>query len=522
MYINFDFIIIGSGPAGQRAAIQAAKLGKRAAIIDARPQVGGVSIHTGTIPSKTLREAILYLSGWRQRGFYGHDYRLKQDVTISDLTQRLDITIRHEIDVIVDQLRRNSVKVITGIASFVDPNTVLVSPPDGTATEYQADVILIATGTRPRRPEAIPFDDEAIVDSDGLLNLKKIPRSLTVIGAGVIGVEYASMFHALDVKVTLVNERPTMLNFLDQDIASEFFQQMRSNGMELLPGEPILSVKREQDGSVLTKLVSDKDIRSDVVLYAAGRQGCTTALKLENAGLSPDDRRNLKVNEHYQTNVPHIYAAGDVIGFPSLASTSMEQGRHVALHAFGKNHHYSPTLFPYGIYTVPEISTIGKTEQELIEENIPYETGLARFRENARGLIQGLDTGLLKLLISKKDRHLLGVGLDLKALFVFAAGAVPSSLLPFPSEPSSDLPAPRSSPSLKLPNETWLADIIRRQARQAEIGMPKVVIYDSPDINAFATSMRRNDALVAMGTGLLRSMDSDEAEAVLGHDQSCS
>lgn len=406
---HFDFLIIGSGPAGQRAAIQAAKLGKSVAVIDARPQVGGVSIHTGTIPSKTLREAILYLSGWRQRGFYGRDYRLKEEVTIGDLMQRLEITIRHEVDVIIDQLRRNGVRVITGTASFIDPHRLLVESTDGTSAEYQANAILISTGTRPRRPQDVSFDDKVIVDSDSLLNLEKIPRSLTVIGAGVIGIEYASMFNALDVKVTLVNEQPTLLNFLDRDISGEFLQQMRSGGMELLPGEPIQSVKRDKDGMAVTILASGKQLRSEAILYAAGRIGCISALKLENAGLSADDRHNLKVNKHYQTAVPHIYAAGDVIGFPSLASTSMEQGRHVALHAFGKGDYTSPTLFPYGIYTVPEISMIGKTEQELIADNIPYETGLARFRENARGLIQGLDTGLLKILFAKKDHHLLGV-----------------------------------------------------------------------------------------------------------------
>lgn len=406
---RFNFLIIGSGPAGQRAAIQAAKFGKSVAIVDARPEVGGVSVHTGTIPSKTLREAIVYLTGWRQRGLYGQNYRLKTDVTITDLTQRLDLTIRHEIEVIVDQLRRNGIRIITGTASFVDPHTLSVTAADGSTTAFYADTILIATGTRPRRPENIPFDEEAIIDSDGLLNIRKIPRSLVVIGAGVIGTEYASMFNALDIDVTLINERPMILNFLDRDVRTEFLQQLRNNGMQILPGEPIQSVTRDKDGMAVTLLKSGKTFRSNIVLYAAGRIGCTTALKLENAGLSADRRKNIKVNEHFQTEVPHIYAAGDVIGFPSLASTSIEQGRHVALHAFGKNDYLSPTLFPYGIYTVPEISTIGKTEQELIEESVPYETGLARFRENARGLIQGLESGLLKILFAKKDRSLLGV-----------------------------------------------------------------------------------------------------------------
>ena len=405
---DFDFIIIGSGPAGQRAAVQAAKLGKRVCLIERQQNIGGVTVHSGTIPSKTLREAILYLTGWRQREFYGHDYRLKSRVTAEDLLQRLSVTIRHEIEVINDQLNRNGITIVYGTASFEDTKTLRIENDAGKQSKYRSKKILIATGTRPRRPADIPFDDQTVFDSDGLLHLRKIPKSITVVGAGVIGVEYASMFKALDMEVTLINERPTILGFIDQEIMSEFLHILRDNGMDLRTGEKITSVDRKT-GSVVTTLEGGRKIESEALLFTAGRKGCTSSLKLENAGLTANDRHHLQVDEYFRTSVHHIYAAGDVIGFPSLASTSMEQGRRVACHAFGQPLDQTNHLFPYGIYSVPEISVIGKTEQELIENHIPYETGISRFRETARGQILGLREGLLKMLVGIEDRRILGV-----------------------------------------------------------------------------------------------------------------
>ncbi|RMG30859.1 MAG: Si-specific NAD(P)(+) transhydrogenase [Gammaproteobacteria bacterium] len=406
---HFDFLVIGSGPAGQRAAIQAAKLGCNVAIVERRPVVGGVSVHTGTIPSKTLREAALYLSGWDQRGVYGQNYRLKKKIGIEDLMKRLDITLHHEIEVMENQLMRNGITVIHGIASFTDPHTIEVERPDGTKEHYTADKFLIAVGSRPARPEGIPFDNETIIDSDGILNLKRLPRSMIVVGAGVIGVEYASIFSTLDVRITLVDGRPTLLDFMDREIVDELVHAMRERGMVLRLGEKVEQVEKDPQGHVVCWLESGKRLVAETILFAAGRIGCTYALGLENAGLQTDARRRLRVNEHFQTEVPHIYAAGDVIGFPALASTSMDQGRLAACHAMGVEGCTTQEYFPFGIYAVPEVSMIGATERELTEQKVPYETGVCRLRETARGQIMGLQEGILKLLIRIEDHRLLGV-----------------------------------------------------------------------------------------------------------------
>ena len=332
---HYELLVIGSGPAGQRAAIQAAKLGKKAAIIERHTTIGGTSVHTGTIPSKTLRQAVLYLTGFDQRGLYGQGYRLKQDLTIDDLMRRLNVTLEHEVEVMQHQVARNGVTVIEGTASFVDPHVLRVESVSGKESEYYGERILIATGTRPVRPETIPFDDETIIDSDGILGLKCIPRSLAIIGAGVIGAEYASIFNALDVKVTLIDSRPTLLDFLDRELVDEFVHQLRDNGTMLRLNEKVLRVERNGDNKVLTSLESGKQICTDFVMVAAGRVGGTSALKPENAGLETDSKQRLQVDTCFRTTQPHIYAAGDVIGFPSLASTSMEQGRLAACHAFG-------------------------------------------------------------------------------------------------------------------------------------------------------------------------------------------
>lgn len=406
---HFDFLVIGSGPAGQRAAIQAAKLGKNVAVVERRPVVGGVSAHTGTIPSKTLREAVLYLTGWDQRGLYGRTYRLKQKLSIEDLTQRLDITLRHETEIVEHQLMRNGVTVIEGSARFINPNTAAVDKTDGNSDQITADKFLLAVGSRPARPEGIPFDNETIVDSDGILNIKRLPRSMVVVGAGVIGLEYASIFSTMDIKVTLIDGRSTLLDFMDKEIVDELVHELRDRGVVLRLDEKVSNVARNGNGHVHTELESGKNLVSEMILFAAGRIGCTWTLGLDKAGLNMDSRRRLKVNENFQTDVPHIYAAGDVIGFPALASTSMEQGRLAACHAMGHLACEQREYFPFGIYSVPEMSVIGATEHELTEQRIAYETGIARLRETARGQIMGLQEGMLKMLVSLDDRRLLGV-----------------------------------------------------------------------------------------------------------------
>ncbi len=406
---GYDFIVIGSGPAGQRAAIQAAKLGKRTAIVDRQSMLGGVSVHTGTIPSKTLREAALYLSGWDQRGLYGQNYRLKTNLTIDDLMQRLHITLQHETEVIQNQLSRNGVDIIEGTATFVDEHTVSIENISGSTERYSSDYFLIAVGSRPIRPEGIPFDDEHVFDSDGILRIKRMPSSLVVVGAGVIGVEYASIFSTLDTKVTLLDGRDSMLGFLDNEIVDELTHSLRDRGISIRLGENVEKIETCDNEHVLVTTKSGKRLSADMVLFAAGRIGSTWALQADKAGIKVDDRRLISVNENFQTNVPHIYAAGDVIGFPSLASTSMEQGRLAASHAFNGANTNMAQNFPFGIYAVPEISMVGATEQELRKNNIAYEIGLARLRETARGQIMGLSEGILKILFSLDDKRVLGV-----------------------------------------------------------------------------------------------------------------
>lgn len=406
---RYDLIVIGSGPAGQRAAIQAAKLGKKVAIIERKSVVGGVSLHTGTIPSKTLRESVLHLSGWRQRGFYGSSYRVKQDISASDVMQRLHITLNHEVEVMRHKLNRNGVQVLVGHARFKDAHTLEIEQEDGTYKRIAGEHILIAVGTRPYRPDHIPFDGKRILDSDDILKIDELPRTVTVVGAGVIGIEYATIFSALDVDVTVIEGRDTVLDFLDNEIVDELLHHLRDRGMTIRLGEKVTEIGKDKRGRAITHLASGKKVASDIVLFAAGRSGATDALDLPNAGLEADGRGRLTVNENYQTSLEHIYAAGDVIGFPSLASTSMEQGRLAACHAFGIPTHSHPETFPFGIYAVPEISMVGHTEQELKEQGIPYEVGTVRLRETARGQIKGIREGLLKMLFSLEDQKLLGV-----------------------------------------------------------------------------------------------------------------
>ncbi|MBL8174392.1 MAG: Si-specific NAD(P)(+) transhydrogenase [Bryobacterales bacterium] len=410
---DYDLLVLGSGPAGQRAAIQAAKLEKRVAIVERKAVVGGVCINTGTIPSKTLREAVLYLSGYRERNFYGASYSVKQNITMDDLVQRADHVIRHEVDVTRHQLIRNRVDVISATGSFVDAHTVNLESADSHTTRtVTAAYIMIAVGTEATLESHIPFDGQRIFSSDDILRLDKMPRTMTVVGAGVIGCEYASMFAALGVRVTLVDKRPRLLPFVDEEIADALAYHLRENRVTLRLNEEVAAIEKMDDEHgprVRIDLDSGKQILTERALYSIGRTGNTARLHLEAAGLKADDRGRLSVNEHYQTDVPNIYAVGDVVGFPSLASTSMEQGRLAACHAFAHETDSVPELFPYGIYTIPEISMVGKNEEELTKAGVPYEIGKARYKEIARGQIIGDSTGLLKLIFHAENRKLLAV-----------------------------------------------------------------------------------------------------------------
>ncbi len=406
---DFDLLVIGTGPSGQKAAVQGAKAGKRVAIIDKRELVGGVCVNTGTIPSKTLREAVLYLSGFQERNIYGASYRVKQDITMEDLSFRCNHVMRHEIDVISHQLLRNGIEMINGMATFVDAHTVKVES-ESLDRLVSAENIVIAVGTTPARNANIPFSTDKIMTSDMIMQMQSIPKSLAVIGAGVIGIEYASIYAALGTKVTVIDMRPRLLDFVDDEITSSLAYHLRQQRVRIRLGEKVEKVTvDEETGNVVTHLESGKLISTEKALYSIGRQGNTARLNLAAAGLKADKRGRLKVNANYQTEQAHIYGVGDVIGFPSLASTSMEQGRLAAAHAFGIETTSIPELFPFGIYTIPEISMVGQTEEQLTDANIPYEVGKAHYREISRGQIIGDSIGMLKLMFSLEDHRLLGV-----------------------------------------------------------------------------------------------------------------
>jgi NAD(P) transhydrogenase len=405
---NYDFLVIGSGPAGQKGAIQAAKVNRRVALVERRRHLGGVSINTGTIPSKTIREAVVYLTGLAQRGIYGQDYRLKEEIEIGDLAMRTRQVVERERAVIRDQLLRNHVVLFEGAAAFADPHTVVVTERTGAERRLTAETILIATGSAPSRPPDVEFDGKSILDSDDIvLKLDHIPRTLVVVGAGVIGIEFASMFAALGTKVTVVDGRRDMLDFCDTEIVEALRFYLRDLGMMFRFGEVVTKVEQRDTGT-LTTLASGKQIAAEAVFYSAGRQGATGDLSLENAGLGADKRGRITVDEHYRTATEHVYAAGDVIGFPSLASTSAEQGRLAAADAVGLEARPA-THLPFGVYSIPEIGFVGKTEAELTEAAVPYEVGVSYYRELARGQILGDTHGLVKLLVSPGDRKLLGV-----------------------------------------------------------------------------------------------------------------
>jgi NAD(P) transhydrogenase len=406
---KYDLIVIGSGPAGQRAGIYAAKLGKRVALVEARDVVGGTSINTGTIPSKTFREAVMHLSGYNYKTIYGMNYRVKEKITMADLAFRVQHVIKTEIDVTEAQLSRNNVEMLRGVASFVNPNRIKVDGPRG-LNEYEADYIFIATGTKPASSPKVPLNGKTIINSDQLLDMEKLPKTLIVVGGGVIGVEYTCMFAVLGVRVTLIERRPRLLEFADTEIVEALSYHLRDARVTMRLNEQVESVEELADGSVVANLESKKRLSGDALLYAVGRQGAVDELNLPVVGIEVDSRGRIPVNEKFQTKANHVYAIGDVIGFPSLASVSMEQGRIAASEAFeGGCIHSNPSFYPYGIYTIPEISFIGKTEEQLTEEDVPYEVGVAYYREIARGQIRGDTTGRLKIIFHRENKSVLGV-----------------------------------------------------------------------------------------------------------------
>ncbi|MFM9957508.1 MAG: Si-specific NAD(P)(+) transhydrogenase [Phycisphaerales bacterium] len=414
---RYDLCVIGSGAAGQRASVQAAKLGKRACVIERAEVVGGAAINTGTIPSKSLREAVLQLTGARLRSFMGESVQIKERITIQDLTAWTQQIVRAEVENSRASMLRNGIEIINGDGTIAGPNSVVVVHGNQTRL-IEADYILIATGSRPARPSHIPFDGHRIMDADQLLRMPALPRSMIVVGGGVIGTEYASIAQAVGVKVTLVEGRPRLLDFVDAEIGEALQYHLRQSGMTLRLGEKVVSVELmdaptgslSTDGKLVqVMLESGKLLRGETLLYAAGRQAASDGLNLDSIEVKPDARGKITVNGHYQTSCPSVYAAGDVIGFPALASTSMEQGRIAACHMFGRKVESVPHLFPYGIYAIPEMSMVGWTEEQLTKEDIPFESGIANYREIARGQLLGDLNGMLKILIHQESHEILGV-----------------------------------------------------------------------------------------------------------------
>jgi NAD(P) transhydrogenase len=407
---DFDLIVIGCGPAGEKAAAQAAYFGKRVAVIEGAADVGGSCINTGTIPSKTLRESALYFSGLKQRGLYGIDYSLKENLTINDFMHHERDVVEIERQRILKNLALHHIDLVRGWASFDDPHTVSVSDVND-MRQLRGEVILISTGSKPHRPPEIAFDDVRVFDSDTFLRMDHIPRDLAVIGAGVIGCEYASIFAALDVEVTLVDGRDRLLPFLDAEISERLRVRLSAIGMHFWFNERPMKVQTTASG-VQMVMKSGKILEAEAALFAAGRRAAVDELCLQKAGLAVNDHRYITVDGNYRTVVPHIYAAGDVIGFPALASTSMEQGRVAVCHAFGFQYKQRvPSMLPMGIYTVPEISSVGETEESCKEKKIDYCVGRALYANNARGHIIGDTAGLVKLVFARADKKLLGVSI---------------------------------------------------------------------------------------------------------------
>jgi NAD(P) transhydrogenase len=406
---RYDLVVIGTGPAGEKAAAQAAYYGKRVAVVEKAPEPGGAAVHTGTLPSKTLRETALYLSGFRSRELYGVSMELDAQVEVQALMARKAAIARAESAWIRTNFASHDVTYVQGLAHFANDHEVEVETPQG-PRRLNADAFLIATGSSPLRPSDIPMEDVDVYDSDEILDLDRLPASLVILGAGVIGCEYASMFAALGVKVTLVDGRPEILSFLDQEIVERLRTAMSRMGIKLALGSKWSKVHRTGEREITTELQDGNVLRSEKLLFAAGRSGNSKSLGLEPLGIEIDPRGNIKVNEHYQTRVPHIYAAGDVIGFPALASVSMEQGRVAVCHAFGFTYKSEVSkLLPYGIYTIPEVSAVGETEQTCAQKGLHYVVGRALYADNARGQITGDLEGVTKLIVDLRSHKVLGV-----------------------------------------------------------------------------------------------------------------
>ena len=404
----FDLVVIGSGPGGEKGAAQAAYFGKKVAVIERENVLGGAAANTGTLPSKTLRESALYLSGFQQRGLYGVNLNVNEKVTARDFLYRERIVVDSERRRIADNIERHNIELFRGRAAFVDPQTVSITPLNGSPIHLRSDIILIATGSSPYRPPILPFEDSRVYDSDTILEIQDLPKSMMVIGGGVIGCEYACMFSALGIEVHLVEGRDRLLGFMDSEVTDTLTRCMQAMGISMCMPDEIQSVEAGDRISVCFK--SDKIINVDAVLAATGRNGNTLDLGLEAIGLETGSRGHLNVNEHYQTAIPNIYAAGDVIGFPALASTSMEQARIAMVHAFGLSYKTElASILPYGIYTIPECSMAGATETDLEKAGVPYVIGRARYDANARGQIIGDEQGFIKLLFHEEDMRLLGV-----------------------------------------------------------------------------------------------------------------
>ncbi len=403
----YDLIVIGSGPAGQRAAIQAAKSGKKVALVEKREVVGGVCINTGTIPSKTMREAVIHFSGYNYQSIYGMNYRVKEKISMADLSFRVQHVIKTEVDVTQAQLARNNVEMLTGQASFADATHINIENSRGKTT-VEAPFVIIGVGTKPAVSTKVPVNGRNILDSDQILLMAEMPKTLIVVGGGVIGVEYTCMFATLGVRVILVEKRPRLLEFADSEMVEALSYHLRDSRVTMRLNEEVESVE-EVSGGVAANLQSKKKISGDALLYAVGRQGNVDELNLAAAGIEADSRGRIKVDADFRTSQPNVFAVGDVIGFPSLASVSMEQGRVAAGRAFDVPLSSKPAFYPYGIYTIPEISFIGKTEEQLTDEDVPYEVGVAYYREIARGQIRGDATGRLKLIFHRETRLLLGV-----------------------------------------------------------------------------------------------------------------
>jgi NAD(P) transhydrogenase len=405
---EYDMVVIGSGPAGQKAAIQSAKLGKKTLVVEARNVVGGASLYDGTVPSKSFREAIVHLTGYEQRSHYGQAYRVKQNILMEDLTDRTNGIIEEIEQTMRSQMIRNNIEIIHGRGSFLNAHELKIS--NGKREQIVSfQYAIIAVGSYPWQPPDFQFDNEVIMDSDGILHMKQLPRSISIVGGGVIGCEYGSMFAALGLKVTILEQRESILGFIDRELVESLVYKLREQKVQIITNDKVVGCAKSPDGRAVTYLESGKRVVTDCLLVSAGRMGNTQSLGLESLGIETDKRGLIKVNDSYQTTVPNIYAVGDVIGSPALASTAFEQGRRASCHAYSLSDHKYNYPLPYGIYTIPEIAMVGKTEAELSASKVPYEVGIARFNEIERGKIAGDDTGILKILFHRHTLQVLGV-----------------------------------------------------------------------------------------------------------------